>query len=60
MLDSIIQTGEYNFDAAKAAATDEVAAALKEGLDAKGKPHQVAAKEFGLACGQYREWLSAR
>lgn len=51
LLDSIIQTGENNFDAAKAAATDVVAAALKDGLDAKGKPHQVAAKEFGLACG---------
>ncbi|XP_064384497.1 crystallin J1C-like [Halichondria panicea] len=51
LLDSIIQTGEIDFEAAKKAASPNVLAALEEGLAAKGKPHQVAAKEFGLACG---------
>ncbi len=53
LLDSIIQTGEIDFEAAKKAASPNVLAALEEGLAAKGKPHQVAAKEFGLACGEY-------
>ncbi len=53
MLDTIIQTGDINYDAARQAATPAVLAALEEGLAATGKPHQEAAKEFGLACGKY-------
>ncbi len=52
LLDSIIQTGDMDFEAAAhQAATPAVAAALKDGLDAKGLSHQEATKGFGLACG---------
>ena len=52
LLDQIIQTGEYAFEAAEKSATADVKGAIEEGRAESGKTHLEAVKEFGWTCGE--------